>query len=516
MRRAFAGGRTPQSRRMIRRLLSWPSAVACIGLVWMAGPARADEAALQPCRLSGVKHEILCGRLQRPLDPGKPDGRTIEIHYAVVPATARSKLPDPVLLLAGGPGQSAITLAGQVLPLLGRLGNRRDLVFIDQRGTGRSAPLECESDDALPFAERLDTARAIARLRDCRARLQTLPHGDLRHYTTPIAMADVDAVRAALDAPRVNLVGASYGTRAALDYLRQFPDRVRRVVLDGIAPPDMVLPASMGADVQAAFETLLADCERSPQCRARHPRLRERWQALIASLPRAFEAADPANGRPVTLQLTRDTLAAAVRGPLYAPALSAALPFAIEEALAGRGTPLLGLAGSLGGGARRLRIAEGMHFSVVCAEDWPRMAAASEPSAAAPADDFGAAYARPYAELCPDWPRAELPAAFYRIAPSPVPVLALSGTLDPATPPRHGERVVAALGAKARHVVVPNAGHGVLASVGCARELLHRFIDADDDAAALAVDASCLAKLPRPPAFEPPRADALLPAGAAR
>ena len=494
----------------------WRAALAALMILpLLAAPAAAADLALAPCRLPGLKHELLCGTLARPLDPAQPDGRRIEIHVAVLPATARSKQLDPVLLLAGGPGQSAIALAGQVQPLLARLGNRRDLVFVDQRGTGRSAPLDCPSEDAVPLAERLDTVRAIARLADCRRRLQALPHGDLRQYTTPIAMADLDAVRAALGAPQVNLVGASYGTRAALDYLRQFPARVRRVVLDGVAPPDMALPASMATDVQAAFDALLSDCERAPDCRARHPRLRERWQAWLAALPPTIAAADPGDGRPITVPLTRDIVAGAVRGPRFSPPLSAALPNGLEEALAGRGTPLLGLSASLGGGGRRLRIGEGMHFSVVCAEDWARMPAVSAAASAA-ADNFGAAYAAPYAALCPDWPRGALPEGYARIAPSPAPVLAFSGTLDPATPPRHGARVVAALGAKARHVVVPNVGHGVLASVGCARDVLQRFIDAEDDTTALAVDTRCMANLPRPPAFEPPRAQPTLPAGAAR
>ncbi|WP_292441881.1 alpha/beta fold hydrolase [Methylibium sp.] len=485
-----------------------------------------------PCRVDGLRHEVLCGRVSRPLDPAQPAGRRIDVHYVVVPATALAKRPDPVFFFAGGPGQSAIALAGRVMPLFQRLNNRRDIVFIDQRGTGRSAPLTCASDDALPLAERLDPDRAIARLHACRETLQALPHGDLRRYTTVIATTDAEAVRAALGAPQVNLVGGSYGSRAALDYLRQFPARVRRVVLDGVAPPDMALPRSLSLDTAAALEALFADCARDAACTARHPKLRERWQTLLASLPARMSAVDPATGITSTVTLRRETVAAAVRGPLYAPALAAALPFAINEALAGRAAPLIGLAGSLGGGTRALETAEGMHFSVVCAEDMPRLdappatgtrsgatadAAADETvwnrtDAAAPAqaaNAFSQAFLRPYREVCADWPRSEVPPAFYTLPRSTVPLLAFSGTLDPVTPPRHGERVVRALGAvesggKARHVVVANVGHGVFA-VDCTREVLQRFIDVESEADAMSADASCLAGLPRPPAFEPPR-----------
>ncbi len=497
-----------------------------------ASLAQDSDPAPAPCRVDGLRHEVLCGRVSRPLDPAQPAGRRIDVHYVVVPATALAKRPDPVFFFAGGPGQSAIALAGRVMPLFQRLNNRRDIVFIDQRGTGRSAPLLCANDDALPLAERLDPDRAIARLRTCREKLQALPHGDLRRYTTVIATADAEAVRAALGAPQVNLVGGSYGSRAALDYLRQFPARVRRVVLDGVAPPDMALPRSLSLDTAAALEALFVDCAQDAACSRRHPKLRERWQTLLASLPARMSAVDPATGITSTVTLRRETVAAAVRGPLYAPALAAALPFAIDEALAGRAAPLIGLAGSLGGGTRALETAEGMHFSVVCAEDMPRLDAppaidvmpsataeaagqasgirnGDEAAPAEAAEAFSQAFLRPYREVCSEWPRGEVPPAFYTLPRSTTPLLAFSGTLDPVTPPRHGERVVRALGAvgsggKARHVVVANAGHGVFA-VDCTREVLQRFIDAESEADAMSVDASCLAGLPRPPAFEPPR-----------
>ncbi|WP_428421062.1 alpha/beta fold hydrolase [Methylibium sp.] len=489
--------------------------VVCLCALWLAGaagaagrPGDAGDAAPAPCRVKGLKHEVLCGSVTRALNPAQAAGPTIAVHYVLVPAAARYKLADPVFFFAGGPGQSAIALAGTVLPLFQRLNNRRDLVFIDQRGTGRSAPLACDSDDGLPLVQRVDAERAIQRLSACLATLRALPHGDLRQYTTSIAMADADAVRAALGAPQVNLVGGSYGTRAALDYLRQFPNRVRRMVIDGVVPPDMDLPVSMGQDVQAALDQLFADCEREPACQARHPQLRAHWRGLLAALPQAASVIDPLDGRPAGVTITPDLLASAVRGPLYAPGLAAALPFAIDEAAAGRYSALVGLAGGPGGGTRATRLFEGMHFSVVCAEDRRGLSGESPPAGLA------AVYLRPYVTLCRDWPRGNVPPAFYSLPVSPAPVLAFSGTLDPVTPPRHGERVVKALGAKARHVVVPNAGHGVMA-IGCAREVVHRFIDAETEAQALAADATCLVRLPRPPAFEPPRPELASP-GVAR
>jgi len=453
-----------------------------------------------PCRLPGIEHEALCGSVKRPLDPARPAGTAIQVHYAVLPALARNKKPDPVLFFAGGPGQSAIDVAPAVATMLGRFTNRRDIVLIDQRGTGKSAPLSCDDDDpALPLAEQFDPVRQRTRIEACLDALRALPHGDLRYFTTTIAMADADAVRAALGAERVNLVGGSYGTRAALEYQRQFPQRVRRVVIDGVAPPDMVLPASFSTDNQAALDALFRACAEDAACAKREPDLAARWRALLAALPKTVTLAHPATGRSETVVLTHDLLVSMVRGPLYVPALAAALPSAIGDATRGRFEPLAALASAFGSGRRAMRLAAGMHFAVVCAEDFPRLAQTGD----APGADFGVAFAQLYTQVCPRIPRGEVPAAFYTVPAAPAATLVLSGGLDPVTPPRHGERVVKALGAKARHVVVPNAGHGVMA-IGCMRDVLYRFVDAPGDDEALRVDAACVSAIPRPPMFALP------------
>lgn len=477
-----------------------------LALALAAFAATAHSGPAQPCRIDGLAHEALCGSVARPLDPARPDGPRIEVHYVVVPALARRKLPDPVFLLAGGPGQSAISLAPAVMPVFARLNNRRDIVFVDQRGTGRSAPLDCEEPREAALAEAADTEAQLRRLAACKEwllkRAPLKDAADLGFFTTTLAMQDLDAVRQAIGAERINLVGASYGTRAALEYQRQFPQAVRRSLLDGVAPPDMVLPASAAVDAQAALDALFAACAAEAICAREWPALRQAWEGLLASLPRSVTVADPLSGRPETFTLTRDLLLGAVRAPLYVPALAAALPAAISAAAQGRYEALSALAGALSrrGGPR---LYTGMHFSVVCAEDAPRIAAA----ASAPTRDFGSGLAPLYERACANWPRGAVPDAFYRVGVSATPVLLLSGGIDPATPPRHAERVAAALGPQARLVVVPQAGHGLLGS-GCVPDLLYRFVDAREASQALALDTTCATAMPRPPAFVPPRPEA--------
>lgn len=462
----------------------------------LGGAAMAAPPALKPCRIDGIPNELQCGSLQRPLDPARPDGVKVDIHYLVVPALARNKQLDAVLMLAGGPGQSAISVAARVLPRLARLNNRRDLVFVDQRGTGKSAPLECPDDSKLPIAEQLEPAAQMRRIDECRAKLEKLPYGDLRMFTTTIAMQDMEAVRESLGVPQWNLIGGSYGTRAALEYLRQFPTKVRRTVIDGVAPPDMVLPASFSTDGQAALDKLMAANAKS------FPTLRADWERLLASLPRQVTVAQPLTGEPEHFTIDHDLLMRAVRPPLYQPALAAALPAAIHAAATeGRFEGLFGLTTAFGGG-KGMKLAMGMHFSVVCAEDVPRMSQASD----VPGADFRTTDAAMYTRACRDWPRGEVAPDFYEIPPAPSPVLLLSGGADPATPPRHGERVAKALAQshpeRVQHIVVPEAGHGVMA-IGCARDIVFRFIDAKTDAQALPQDAACAVRIPRPVAFQP-------------
>ena len=478
---------------MIRRLPRPSALLAALALACV--DARGQALPLHTCRLAGLSHDAQCGVLKRPLDPARPDGTQIDLHVAVVPALARQKLPDPILFFAGGPGQSAIGLAGTIEQLTSRLGARRDLVLIDQRGTGHSAPLQCDvptPEEGL--ARALDRAREVAALDACRVKLQQLPWGDLRFYTTAIAMADADAVRAALGADQVDLIGISYGTTAALEYLRAYPTHVRRVVIDGVAPPDMVLPESDDIDAQAALDALFRDCAAEPACAKAHPSLAATWQALLASMPKAADIVDPVTGQPRHVTLTADALRSLARSPLYSPVQGAMLPHAIEQAAAGRFDVLLALSSAPGG--LPTDISEGQHFSVICSESAPRMHAP-----AGPASEQGTQGL--YRAVCAHWPRGDVPAAFYTIPVSASPVLLLSGGIDPVTPPRHAERVARALGPKARSVLVANNGHNVTA-IACMRDAVFRFVNATAEADALAVDTSCAAKVPRPPAFASP------------
>lgn len=503
-------------------LLAGAAAGLALSPMAAALPAGAPLA-LQACRLPGVAPPALCGQLRRPLDPGQPQGSQIDLHFAVLPALARHKAADPVFFFAGGPGQSAIDLAGAFSGRFARLQQRRDLVLVDQRGTGRSAPLRCDDDRAQarrrPLAEQADTLARLARLQACRLALQALPHGDLRFYTTDIAVADVDAVRQALGAVQINAIGVSYGTRVVLALMRLHPASVRRAVLDGVVPPDMRLPEAAARDQQAVLDALFQACAADAACQRRHPAPAAQLQHLLGRLPVRVSLPQPVSGQPEALTLDRETVLGLLRAPLYQPALAAALPAVLAEADAGRWAPLLALANPMGGAAAS-RIATGQHHAVICNEDLgplvpgagsaaaAALAAASAETPAAGAAEvadsavFGDSLLRQYRQACAGWPRAVVDPAFYRLPPASAPTWLLSGGLDPVTPPHHAERVARALGPLAHHTVVANAGHGVTA-LGCLADAVARFIS-DDDAGQLPGAADCARAVPRPLTWQPP------------
>jgi pimeloyl-ACP methyl ester carboxylesterase len=447
---------------------------------------------LEPCRLPGIEREILCGKVDMPEDPDAPTGRTIAIHFAVVPAVARTAQPDPIFVLAGGPGQAASRVIGQVMPVFAELNARRNLVFVDQRGTGRSNALDC-SDEDTSLAATLDPAQQLGRLKRCLAELRA----DTRQYATWIAVRDYDAVRRRLGAERVNLWGGSYGTRAALDYLRQFPRHVRTVVLDGAAPPDMVLPAAFSVDADAALGALASACRADARCRERFPDFEARIGALLARADAGFDVVvtHPLTGQAQPLHVDHRLLASLLRVPLYVPSLGSVLPHALAAAGGGDFNALVALSAAVSGRTRE-NLALGMHFAVVCAEDLPRVGAAERSAMAR--TRFGTAFADLYAEACTAVATRPVPQEFYQVPRSDVPVLVLSGGLDPATPPRHGAAIAARLG-NARHIVAPYLGHG-LSAQACTPRLITRFVRT---ASFDGLDADCLEKLPAAAFFEP-------------
>lgn len=462
-----------------------PTLIRLLGVAALSVPAIA-LADTKPCRIAGFPQEVKCGQIQRALDPAKPDGKKIDVHYVVLPSKDRNKLSDAVFLLAGGPGQSAVEAASFGESILGKLNRRRDLVFVDQRGTGKSAPLKCAELEVTDKI--LDSESAFKATFDCMQSLQKLPHGDLKLYSTSIAVQDLEAIRVAQNYSAINLVGVSYGTRVGLEYLRQYPQSVRRLVIDGVVPPDLSL---LGTNAQAALDGIFDDCAKNTRCNTAYPDLAGTWKRLLDSAPRSFTFTNSRMLTSTTTKIAREDMIGMILKALYSPAMTSVLPYAITQAEKGKLDTLLTMSGSFnqpGPGGLTL----GMHYSVWCAEAYTN----PRPSNAI-ADKFTARSAEMYDRICATWPRAEIPKEFYTVPTSKSPVLLLSGGIDPVTPIRNGDQVAKALGAKARHITIENASHGVLTQ-GCVRDVVGKFLAAKTDEEALALDTSCVRQIPRP------------------
>jgi pimeloyl-ACP methyl ester carboxylesterase len=459
---------------------------------------------LHECTIDEGPAGAYCGTLDVFEDRVARQGRRVPLKIVVAPALRRDPAPDPLFVLAGGPGQPAASMAGDFLPAFRRFRTDRDVVFVDQRGTGASNRLGCD-----PSLEELDEVavdddRTLARYRACLAALDADP----RLYTTPIAMDDLDDVRAFLGYDRINLWGGSYGTRAALVYLRRHEAHVRSLILDGVAPPDMLLPLHTARDAQRAFDRLLADCAADAGCGTSFPTLQTDAAALFARLerePPVVTAVHPRTGKPFEQPLTRRDVALVVFRALYSPEVTSLLPRVLTQAAAGRYDGLLALAfqGAPEGDARDMAL--GMHLSIVCAEDILRITAEAKAEAAA-SGFLGAAMFEAQYAACDFWPVGPVPDDYYAPVTSGHPVLIFSGADDPVTPPVWGERVAAQL-ANARHIVVPGAGHSTLTR-GCVPTLIQTFLT---EASAASLDPSCLQTLGRPPFFVTPTGPAMTP-----
>src|SRR6187455_2828984 len=259
--------------------------IVCLLLALVAGACNAAEShrsldRLHPCLSSEGPTDALCGTVTVFENRHTAIGRQIRLWVVVLPSLASTASDDPLFFLAGGPGQAAAQLASQIRGVFRQVQRTRDIVLVDQRGTGKSNPLNCRSSASSLREMTEGSSAALARLRRCLEGYDA----DVRLYTTDIAMDDLDDVRAFLGYDRINLYGGSYGTRAALVYLRQHGEHVRTMILDGVAPTDMRLPLFVARDAQRSLDTWLGRCEAETRCREAYPNLQARVRTLLQRL----------------------------------------------------------------------------------------------------------------------------------------------------------------------------------------------------------------------------------------
>jgi pimeloyl-ACP methyl ester carboxylesterase len=448
---------------------------------------------LQPCEVPNVEGPARCGRYEVYEDRSARSGRRISLNVVVVPALGAAPAADPVFWLEGGPGgaavQSAAVVSGRYLRALRQ---DRDLVFVDQRGTGKSNPLDCDDigDDPANLEAFFGPLLPPALIRACREKLEKI--ANLKLYTTPIAMDDLDDVRAALGYKTINLAGASYGTIAAQVYMRQHPERVRAAFLAGVATPGFKLPLPFARAAQHALDLLFEDCAADEECRAAFPRVREEFAAVLARFdrgPLAVKVIDPVTQQTREVRLERESYVERLRLMLYSTHAARFVPAVVHRAFLGDFVPFQAMAVrfNLGSGA----LSRGMYLTVTCAEAAPFITEL-EIAAETRGTFLGERRVRAHLGACREWVRADVPWKFTDALTSDSPVVLLSGELDGATPPWFAEAAMRGL-PNGRQITARYAGHQI--DGPCVWDIISSFIRS---ASVQSPDVSCVAALRRP------------------
>jgi pimeloyl-ACP methyl ester carboxylesterase len=453
--------------------------------------------ALHDCRLDHplrlYSEAARCGLFPVPEDRATPHGAMIELHVAVVPALNRRSEAAPLFLLAGGPGQSAIDLYVSFAGAFARVNRDHDIVMVDQRGTGRSSPIDCrypddwkEGADALPELKRA-TLECLAKFGD-----------RVRFYTSTAAVQDLDEVRKALGYGAIDLYGASYGTRVAELYMRRHPHDVHAVILDGVSDPEHAIGPATPLDGERALLQIIARCADNRECAEIYPDL----QRDLAGLRRRFgpesvslQLDDPGSGLPTRVDFNRGMMDAALRFLSYSATEAALLPALIHQAALGNLAPLAAQTIIM---SRQIgdQLASGMQYSVICSEDVPFFAAENIDRERLAATYQGTDQLDALVEICKLWPRGPVDPELHAPLHSDIPTLLLSGEDDPVTPPAQAERVARGL-PRHRHLLLAGEGHGQLAT-GCMPRLLAQFLDGREPER---LDTACLAQHRPPPFF---------------
>ena len=469
--------------------------IVCVAGASDVQPVVAPE--LSECRLyaapgyPGIKAR--CGTFERHLDPTDPNSPLLSLNVALVPALTLEPEPDPFVPIAGGPGGASTNFYAGYGRAFEKVRRHRDILLIDQRGTGKSEIMACDFGDEI-LEGQLSIEETVSYSKDC---LNELPH-DPRFFTTSVAVQDLEALRVAMGYPALNLYGSSYGTRVAQHYARRYPDATRTVILDGVAPPQIALGPGIAIEAQKALIAIFNRCAESAACNEAFPDIAARFEQLkldLAASPATVELAHPLTGESRTLTFSDAELAGAIRLMSYSPNSVALIPLMITESANGNFVPLAAtFLTAVEGMSNELAI--GMHNSVVCTEDVPFI---EDVDAAALEQTYiGPMMTDALLAICSTWPAGVIDDGFHEPLATDVPVLLLSGSADPVTPPHFADLAAVDLG-NARHLTGANQGHG-LAGQGCLPDIVGRFVDTAS-VAETDLDTSCTERLYAMPFF---------------
>ena len=432
-----------------------------------------------------------CGSLEVAENPDDPAGKRIKLNIAMAPATGKTTEPDPVFFFAGGPGQAASETWVMIQPVLNKIRKTRDIVMIDQRGTGGSNKLACESEVEEDLNQEIDLELIRTETEKCLADLS----GDPRFYTTSIAMADYNLVRQAMGYDGINIMGVSYGTRAAQVYLRLFPETVRTVTLDSVVPMQLALGQEHAPMLDLSVQNVFRDCAEDESCNSLYPHQAEELNTLFTQLrnePRQITIINPVSGEPQEMRLTADTLGVALRFLSYASETQALIPLLVHEALTTGDLSRLASQAILVMTGLNEMLARGMELSVICSEDFPFIDMSADHSDTL----MGNLFLEVIDLQCNVWPHGVVPDDFHQPVVSDTPVLLMSGERDPVTPPHYAAQTAETF-SNSLNLVARGQAHSVMKNI-CLRDITTEFIE---KGSVKDLDTSCVEQILPAPFF---------------
>jgi pimeloyl-ACP methyl ester carboxylesterase len=451
---------------------------------------------LTPCTQGQSKAPADCGTYGVYENRATRTGRVIDL--AVIVLRAKHETHQAVAVIAGGPGESATPFAGYILDgyfgkELMALRDRYDLLFVDDRGMGASNPFSCDfapAGDPKSYFLKLWPDQLLS---GCRAKIAATH--DPSFYNTNNTVDDLNDVRAALGYPRIVLDGGSYGTFFSLVYMRRHPSSVESVILDGVSAPHFQpLPGSPDG-AQQAMDELIAACKHDATCHANFPAFPQQFNAVLQRLDKStlpVSVMNPATKRTETVQLSKAVFVDAIRHTLYAPQGAAYLPYVIDRADRRDYAPLGQMIATVTQGINQ-GLDLGANLSYSCA-DWMPFIDPKQVADAAVNSFAGDLRIRAQQHACSVWNVPPMPSSFNDPVHSSLPVLMISSSNDPGTPPRYGEAALRYL-PNAREVLVKGGGHA--ADTPCTERLIVEFVRAGS-AKGLDV-AQCTATFAMPP-----------------
>jgi len=448
---------------------------------------------LEYCHIPKYSQEVLCGSYSVYENRQSQSGRKIDIKFAIIPSVTEAKEPDPLVMLAGGPGQGAMSMGGPFSAMaFSEVRENRDIVLIDQRGMGKSHSLACEIPDENILALSEDEQQLLSDeiIKECLSNLEA----DVTLYTQDLANEDIYDILVALGYSKVNLYGVSWGTRSALLYLNQFPEHVRAIIVDGNVPLENRVSLYATEDAEKAMQALLNDCKNDKECNNAFPELEKNFNDVLASFGetgKEVTVKDANTGEAVTFTLKRNVFVNVLRSILYVPEFSRMIPIIIKQAQNNNYQTLAAITAAFGDPGMAL----GASLTILCSEEFSRITD-SEITNLKEQGFVGDAFINVYRDACKLWPQAPLPKIYSQIKLSEIPALILSGEIDPVTPPKWGDKMAETM-TNSLHLVAPNTGHNV-APKGCASKLMAQFIK---EASVENIDGSCLDDLKRPSFF---------------